>query len=313
MKNEFDEMLIRNVKLINEDIHYTNIRLYICPHGNVHVDFAGHKYEKKENSTDIVSVEATHPPSDHFPKYKTVEWNDMTAKVEIAHNGNTHLYIATSNTTMNCSYLIDHHGNHGNIVLHPLFFTLQFSPSGGKLLYLAEPLPNYERVLEEGLPDYKMPAFYDRKVQIVRHIGLLEGIFTLFVLATFIQYGMHWAAYFERKMNKQAEKKPRAKKNKKAGSKDGEVEKEEENESLGPKPTVYDTLPFQVFELCKQAPDLPAYLQELYADYRQRKEEERKEQEEEEEARKVYEQKKLERKQRKAAGIKSTSSGTESS
>merc|ERR1719233_283916 len=163
---------------------------------------------------------------------------------------------------------------------------------------------NYERVLEEGLPDYKMPAFYDRKVQIVRHIGLMEGIFTLFVLATFIQYGMHWAAYLERKMNKQAEKKPRTKKNKKAASKEDEAAKEEEDESLGPKPTVYDTLPFQVYELCKQVPDLPAYFQGMHEDYRQRKEEE---------ARKAYEQRKLEKKQRKAAGIKSTSSGTESS
>jgi len=172
---------------------------------------------------------------------------------------------------------------------------------------------NYERVLKEGLPDYKMPAFYDRKVQIVRHIGLLEGIFTLFVLATFIQYGMHWAAYLERKMNKQAEKKPRAKKNKKAVGKEAETEKEEDDESFGPKPTVYDTLPFQVYELCKQAPDLPVYFKGMYEDYRLRKEEERKEKEEEEEARKVYEQRKIEKKQRKAAGLKSTSSGTESS
>merc|ERR1719320_604011 len=163
---------------------------------------------------------------------------------------------------------------------------------------------NYERVLKEGLPDYKMPAFYDRKVQIVRHIGLLEGIFTLFVLATFIQYGMHWAAYLERKMNKHAEKKPRAKKNKKAVGKEAETEKEEDDESFGPKPTVYDTLPFQVYELCKQAPDLPVYFKGMYEDYRLRKEEE---------ARKVYEQRKIEKKQRKAAGLKSTSSGTESS
>merc|ERR1719309_1578244 len=100
----------------------------------------------------------------------------------------------------------------------------------------------------------------------------------------------------------------KAKKNKKAGSKEAETEKEEEDESLGPKPTVYDTLPFQVYELCKQAPDLPAYFKGMYEDYRQRKEEER--QEEEEEARKLYEQRKLERKQRKVAGIKSASSGT---
>merc|ERR1712071_734227 len=88
-------------------------------------------------------------------------------------------------------------------------------------------------------------------------------------------HGMHWAAYLERKMNKQAEKKPKAKKVKKADKKEPETEKEEEDESLGPKPTVYDTLPFQVYELCKQAPTLPAYLQEMYEEYRQRKEEER--------------------------------------
>ena len=57
-----------------------------------------------------------------------------------------------------------------------------------------------------------MPAMYDCKVQIVRHIRLLEGVFTLIVTATFVQYGMHCAAYLERKMNKQAEEKPKVKK-----------------------------------------------------------------------------------------------------
>jgi len=166
----------------------------------------------------------------------------------------------------------------------------------------------YHRVLDEGLPDWRMPAMYDRKIQIVRHIGLLEGIFTLFVLATFIQYGMHWAAYLERKMNMKAEKKPKAKKVKKSGSekkKDQESENEDDDESiLGPKPTVYDTLPFQVYELCKQAPELPVYLKELYSDYRQRKEEERKEQEELEEERKKYEERKAEKKLRKQSGVR---------
>jgi len=172
---------------------------------------------------------------------------------------------------------------------------------------------NYERVLEEGLPDYKIPAMYDRKIQIVRHIGLLEGIFTLFVLATFIQYGMHWASYLERKMNRQSEKKSKAKKAKK-GSKEQEAEKEEEDEALGPKPTVYDTLPFQVYELCKQAPTLPSYIKGFYEEYKQRKEEERKEQEELEEQMRMKEQRRLERKQKKAStGIKSAGSGTESS
>jgi len=155
---------------------------------------------------------------------------------------------------------------------------------------------NYERVLEEGLPDWRMPAMYDRKVQVVRHIGLMEGIFTLFVLATFIQYGMQWAAYLERKINKQAEKKPKAKKTKKTDKKEPEAEKEDDAESiLGPKPTVYDTLPFQVYRLCKQATTLPVYLQAMYEEYRQRKEEAKPEEI------KMYDEKKL--KPKKASGV----------
>merc|ERR1712080_600914 len=56
----------------------------------------------------------------------------------------------------------------------------------------------YHRVLDEGLPEWRMPAFYDRQVQVVRHIGLIEGIITLFILATFIQYGMGWAHSWNR-------------------------------------------------------------------------------------------------------------------
>jgi len=172
---------------------------------------------------------------------------------------------------------------------------------------------NYERVLEEGLPDYKMPAFYERKVQIVRHIGLMEGLFTLFVLTTFIQYGMLWATYMERKMNKQAVKKLKSKKSKKTETKEIETDKDVCDDTLGPKPTVYDTLPFQVFELCKQVPDLPVYIQDIYEEYKHRKDEEMKDQEQEEKSKKLFEQKKLLRKQRKLTGVKSTSSGTESS
>merc|ERR1712215_660928 len=136
------------------------------------------------------------------------------------------------------------------------------------------------------------------------HIGLLEGILTLFILTTFIKYGMNWAYYFERKMNKQAEKKPKIKKTKK-GHKETETEKEEEEEdSLGPKPTVYDTLPFQVYELCKQVPTLPKYLREMNEEYRERKEEEKGEQKEVEEAKKRFEERKLEKKQKKTSVIR---------
>ena len=93
----------------------------------------------------------------------------------------------------------------------------------------------------------------------VRHIGLLEGLITLLVLASFIQYGMGWANYLEQKF---LAPKPKAKKEKKV--KKSEVAKEESKEVVVDefehlKPSVYDTLPFQLYELCKQAPELVEY------------------------------------------------------
>lgn len=165
---------------------------------------------------------------------------------------------------------------------------------------------NYERVLTEGLPDWRTPAFYDRKVQTVRHIGLLEGIITLLVLATVIQYGLHWASYLEAKHlgPKAAVKKAKkVKKNDKQAAKEAEAASDEEEDS-SPKPSVYDTLPFQIYEMCKLIPEVPTYVKDAYAERQKIKEEERKEQEELEEERRQYEEKKEEKKRNKEAARK---------
>merc|ERR1719347_640471 len=150
----------------------------------------------------------------------------------------------------------------------------------------------YHRVLDEGLPEWRMPAFYDRQVQVVRHIGLIEGIITLFILATFIQYGMGWAQFLEPKKEK------RVKKNKKAEVK--EANKEEDDELASLRPSVYDTLPFQLYELMKQSPELIEYCKELWEERKLRKEQEAKEAEEEEERNRIF----LEKKEAKKAGRK---------
>merc|ERR1712133_257484 len=152
----------------------------------------------------------------------------------------------------------------------------------------------YHRVLDEGLPEWRMPAFYDRQVQVVRHIGLIEGIITLFILATFIQYGMGWAQFLEQKFL--APK--RVKKNKKAEVK--EANKEEDDELASLRPSVYDTLPFQLYELMKQSPELIEYCKELWEERKLRKEQEAKEAEEEEERNRIF----LEKKEAKKAGRK---------
>ena len=54
----------------------------------------------------------------------------------------------------------------------------------------------YDKVLVEGLPNWRNPAFYFRRM---RKIGLAEGLLYLIAIATGIQYCMNWAAYYERK------------------------------------------------------------------------------------------------------------------
>jgi len=161
---------------------------------------------------------------------------------------------------------------------------------------------NYDRVLEEGLPNYRIPAFYDQRIQIVRRVGLFEGLVMLFFLASFIQYGMHWAAYAERRINMSAnEKKKRPeKKLKKAAKKEGDTEQKEDGD---PKPSVYDTLPFQIYEAAKYcvetAPTVPDSLRQLYQDYQDRKEQAKIEKEQEEEEIRMIEERKAEKKEGK--------------
>jgi len=147
----------------------------------------------------------------------------------------------------------------------------------------------YHRVLEEGLPTWKIPAFYDRQVQVVRHIGLLEGIITLFVLATFIQYGMAWAQFLEHKFLAPKPKEKRVKKSKKNEAK---LELKEEDEELAAlRPSMYHTLPFQLYELAKASPELPAYIQGLWEERRLRLEEEAKEAAEQDEEKRQWREK----------------------
>ena len=76
----------------------------------------------------------------------------------------------------------------------------------------------YDKVLVEGLPNWRNPAFYFRRM---RKIGLAEGLLYLLAIATGIQYCMNWAAYWERKFtiseHVNAEVKRKAKKFKKDG------------------------------------------------------------------------------------------------
>jgi DnaJ family protein C protein 1 len=55
----------------------------------------------------------------------------------------------------------------------------------------------YDKVLEFGLPDWKTPAFYFRRV---RKLSFHELAIALSVIITIGHYFVMWAQYFERKL-----------------------------------------------------------------------------------------------------------------
>merc|ERR1712088_775062 len=76
---------------------------------------------------------------------------------------------------------------------------------------------------------------------------------------------MGWANYLEQKFLAPKPKEKRVNK---------EESKEVADEFEHLKPSVYDTLPFQLYELCKRAPELPEYAKGVWEERRLRKEEE---------------------------------------
>ena len=81
-------------------------------------------------------------------------------------------------------------------------FCFQFSFSFFRLAGIYEVLKDkekrdiYDRVLVEGLPDWRSPAFYFRRM---RKIGLVEALLYVFVLITVFQYFIHKAHHWEKK------------------------------------------------------------------------------------------------------------------
>lgn len=54
----------------------------------------------------------------------------------------------------------------------------------------------YNEVLKNGLPNWRSAVYYYRHV---RKMGLAEGSIILFIIITFGQYAVGWAAYAEKR------------------------------------------------------------------------------------------------------------------
>ncbi|XP_041977620.1 dnaJ homolog subfamily C member 1 [Aricia agestis] len=97
----------------------------------------------------------------------------------------------------------------------------------------------YNEVLKNGLPNWRSAVYYYRHV---RKMGLAEGSIILFILITLGQYAVGWAAYAEKRYTAEQILSSRGKKQRKSGFDTGLAEI---LENL-PKPSIKDTLPFQI-------------------------------------------------------------------
>ncbi|KAL4707452.1 hypothetical protein ACJJTC_008637, partial [Scirpophaga incertulas] len=98
----------------------------------------------------------------------------------------------------------------------------------------------YNEVLKNGLPNWRSAIYYYRHV---RKMGLAEGSIILFIIITFSQYAVGWAAYAEKRFTAEQILNSRGKKHtKKSGFDAGLAEILEQL----PKPSIKDTLPFQI-------------------------------------------------------------------
>ncbi|CAF0707013.1 unnamed protein product [Brachionus calyciflorus] len=126
----------------------------------------------------------------------------------------------------------------------------------------------YDKILEHGLPDWRSPVYYFRRV---RKLSLYELFTTLSVIITIGHYFVLWAQHFEKKLTlddrisdikKLIEKKQ---KKKKTSSELDEIDaKLQEMYDNLPSPKLTDTLPVKLLNwLFKKIRELPSTLKEI--------------------------------------------------
>lgn len=155
----------------------------------------------------------------------------------------------------------------------------------------------YDKVLKEGLPNWKSALWYYRRV---RKVGLAEGAAILLIVATVMQYFISWAAYAEKKYTAEQL----------FGSKIKKLQKKKQTNvdldailSEIPTPSVFNTLPFQIplglWRMVTGAPGAVKSAVNFYAEQKKLEEERKlREKEEEELARKQEEERIRERENR---------------
>ncbi|XP_049737835.1 dnaJ homolog subfamily C member 1 isoform X2 [Elephas maximus indicus] len=132
----------------------------------------------------------------------------------------------------------------------------------------------YDDILINGLPDWRQPVFYYRRV---RKMSNAELALLLFIILTVGHYAVVWSIYLEKQLDELLSRKKREKK-KKTGGKSVDALKlgaSEKNERLLTKPQWHDLLPCKLgIWFCLTLKALPHLIQDagqFYARYKETK------------------------------------------
>ncbi|XP_032364113.1 dnaJ homolog subfamily C member 1 isoform X1 [Etheostoma spectabile] len=141
----------------------------------------------------------------------------------------------------------------------------------------------YDDILENGLPDWRQPVFYYRRV---RKMSNTELFFLLFLILTVGHYAVLWSIYLEKQLDELLSKKKKEKK-KKLSSRPPDELRYAAHDRAYERPHWQDILPLKLsIWLYLSIKHLPHTIQELkqyYEDYQQMKQQQREEEEAEHE------------------------------
>ncbi|XP_078283836.1 dnaJ homolog subfamily C member 1 isoform X2 [Rhinoraja longicauda] len=129
----------------------------------------------------------------------------------------------------------------------------------------------YNEVLEHGLPDWRQPVFYYRRV---RKMSNVELSLLLFIILTVGHYAVVWSIYFEKQLDDLLSKKKREKKKKTSGktADEGKAGVPEKNERSIVKPQWQDLLPCKIgicfYFILKSLPQCYQAIKDFYLEWK---------------------------------------------
>ncbi|KAM3820804.1 dnaJ homolog subfamily C member 1 isoform 1-T1 [Vipera latastei] len=131
----------------------------------------------------------------------------------------------------------------------------------------------YDDILINGLPDWRQPVFYYRRV---RKMSNEELALLLFIILTVGHYAVVWSIYLEKQLDELLSRKKKEKKKRSGGKNNDEVKLGvEKSERLVEKPQWRDLLPCKVgiwfYTMVKALPQLFQEARQLYVEYKETK------------------------------------------